>query len=144
MAKETFSFDDLNPRPCDIELEFRGLKKRYVVKKFSVLAQRWAIREWGSEQFFNEALDINSELNRKNSNIPHLEVICRVIHFLLEDKSDFPTWEDLAESIGIGPKEMMRLGKVLLVVIGMSQPIVDAVDNEAKKKLREKVGLQKR
>jgi hypothetical protein len=131
-----FSLEDLNPRSCDIEVELGGEVKTFRLRKFNLMTQLWVRKEWGSEAAFNQALDPTSEINVKTSSGAYIEALCKTLHHLLEDKEQFPTWEDFATSIGSGPSEILNLGKALMVVIGLSQPIVDKVTTDSKKKMK--------
>lgn len=134
-----FRLEDLSPRACDIEVEVDGVTKKYTLSKFNLLAQIWVRKEWGSEEKFNDALNTESDLNKSTSNGAYLEALCKTLHHLLEDKSDFPTWEVFALKCGAGPTEMVNLGRALATVMGMSQAIVDKAAAHAKKKMTEKI-----
>jgi len=134
-----FGLEDLNPRPCDIEVEMNGKTYTFRLRKFSLMTQIWVRQEWGSEEAFNQALDPKSQINKETSQGKYIEALCKTLHHLLEDKARFPTWVDFAQEIGSGPKELMNLGKALMVVIGLSQPLVDKAVADSKKKIMEKM-----
>lgn len=137
--QQKFQLEDLNPRPCDIEIELDGKKQIFTLKKFSLRAHMWAHREFGSQKAYDDALNPASDINVAGDKMPYVEGLCKTIHYLMEDKASFPTWEDLAEAIGIGPKEISQIERALMVVMGISQPIIDKADALAKKKTKEQL-----
>lgn len=131
-----FELEDLDPRACDIEIKIGGEMQRFRLQKFSLLAQIWVRKEWGKAENWAAALDEHSEINKSTSGAANIEAICKTVHFLLEDKTLFPTWEDFAQAVGGGANEIARLGQALLVVIGLSQPVIDEIMGDAKKKMK--------
>ena len=138
------NLDDLNPVAAVIEIEIGGETKRYDVRKFNLLAQMWVRKEFGTEAAWQQAMDPTSELNRGQDQLPYLEALCKTMHHLLVDKTDFPTWEDFALAVGTGQTEQLNLGKAMLTVMGLSQAVTDQAVAAGKKKIKQVMGAKKR
>lgn len=137
---ESFSLEDLDPRGAIIEIKVGEKMRRFRLKKFSIAAQLWVKREFGDPDTFLKYLDPNSEVNEKEDGFPYLETVLKTTFYLMEDegKEFFGDWEKLSEFIA-GPVELLQLQKALIVTMGLSQPIVDELDEDFKKKLREEL-----
>lgn len=135
---------DLVPRACTIEIFVNSQPKHYSLRKMSLLVMIWIKREWGSEEKWASALDPESEVNKKSGGIAHIEALCKTIHHLIEEKADFPTWENFAEAVGMGEREMLNLTKALLTVQGVSMPDVDRIGDDAVKTAKKKAETMSR
>lgn len=112
-----FDLNDLKPVESTFKLS-NG--KEYTLKKFSLAAQIWMHQRFGAEKV--------QQIFEKVS-IPE---ICETVHFLMKDKSDFPTFLDLAEAITT-QADRLAIVQAIIETIGISQPMIDKITAEEKK-----------
>lgn len=137
---ENFSLEDLDPRGAIIEIKVDDKLMQFQLKKFSLAAQLWVKREFGSPERFLKLIDPQSEINVKEEGMPYLETILQTIFYLLDDegKETFGDWEGLSEHVG-GFVELLQLQKALVTTMGMAQPLIDAMEEDFKKKVEEEL-----
>lgn len=133
---EKFSLEDLDPRGAIIEIKVGEEIRQFQLKKFSLAAQLWVKREFGSPDLFVEYLNPESAVNEKEGGTPYLETVLKTIFYLMDDegKELFGDWGGLAEHVA-GIFELMQLQKALVTTMGLAQPIIDKIDEDFKKKV---------
>ena len=107
------TLNDLCPKETTLELN----GKKYELKRFTLRAQAWAFDKYGPDK-------LNDLLSKQ-----HLPTVAEILHYLLKDKTDFPTAEDLMECVAT-QHERVSLFTALLETIGISQPILDKILKE--------------
>ena len=120
-------YSDLVPGKSKIELK----GKSYVLRPFNLLAQAWAYSEFSTK----ECEDGLTVLSNRLQDIQDFEASIRTVHFLLEDKKSFPTYEDFFKAIeedtdGNMYKKIIEIYNALVDTIGISQPKMEEIQNE--------------
>lgn len=107
---------DLQPAEATFQLSDKP-GKTYTIRKISLAVQIWVNNRFGREE-------IKGILENKR-----LPEISEIIHYLIKDKTDFPTLLDLQESI-CTQADREALLKALFTSIGLSQPVIDKLNKE--------------
>lgn len=107
--------EDLKPQEADFQLS----GKTYTLKKFSLDAQIWVRAKFKQDEL---------ESIFREQKIPE---IAEIAHYLLKDKTDFPTFKEFSETIA-GPLDTHNVLQAMLTTIGLSQPIQEAIKKEIK------------
>jgi hypothetical protein len=136
-AEIEIGLEDLDPRGAILEIKVGEKVEQIQLKKFSLKAQLWIKREFGSAQYFVDALNPDSEINIEGERYPYIETVLKTVHYLMDDqgKTIFPDWESLAENVGTGVFELLQLQKALVATMGLAQPVIDKIDEDFKKKV---------
>jgi len=112
--------------PALRQFEISG--KRYRLKKFSIAAQVWITSEFSTEGKYDGFDLFVQGLTNNNA-----AMISKACYFLLEDKSDFPTWESFTDAM----KDTYSILSILLPPLSQSiedsRPDIDEDDAELKK-----------
>lgn len=93
--------------------------KQLTLRAFSLADKIWA------RQRFGEAEKINDLFSKQD-----MIAICELAHHLLVDKTEFPTFMDFAQMVQ-GPLDESAIYKALLETIGLSQPVIKKIAQEA-------------
>lgn len=118
--------NDLQPAEAPFSLS-NG--KTYTLKKFTLATQIWLQRKFGQENIQG----IFTELK-----IPE---ISEIVFYLLKDKQDFKTVEDLQENI-VTQKDRVELIQALLTTIGLSQPVLEKLNESEAQSPSQPIGAQ--
>ena len=112
--------------PALSQFEIQG--KKYRLKKFSIAAQVWVSNEFSTKGEYD-----GFDLFVKGLTNHDTAMISKTCYFLLEDKSDFPSWESFVYAL----KDTYSILSILLPPLSQSiedaRPEVDEDDAELKK-----------
>lgn len=135
MSKKLFKLDDLSNRGCDVEFNTPEGSFSLGLKKFTLMDQIWVEKEWGTVQDWENTLFPKDENYSEGA---WIEALLKTFHRLLEDKSKFPTWESLGETLEVSVEVLTGMQKALLYVLNGSQPLLDEFDKQVKKNMSPK------
>lgn len=110
--KQKLTLMDIKPEEFTFELSSRP-GKTYTLGRFSLAEQIWC------EEHFGGAEKVR-EIWSKQQLVP----ICEITHQLLKDKTDFPTFMDLAKCV-ITMQDKISLVRGCLATIGISKPVIE-------------------
>lgn len=117
MTQVKLALEDLKPAESTFSL-YEKSGKVYTLKKFTLADQIWAKRTFG---------DRLGEIFEKVD----LPGIAELAHHLLKDKTDFPDFLTFAENI-VTQEDKIGLIKALLTTIGVSQPVIQKLEEAEK------------
>lgn len=139
MENKSVTLEEMVPRTATIEIN----DKEYTLRKFTLSDQAWAIEKFGGADGIQRVFDT-----------PDLKGICQMVFHQLkdEDKRDFlmkritlidddgleqevslSAVEQIMRSIS-GSKQATEIVIALMKTIGVSQPLLDQVEAQSKKK----------
>lgn len=133
MSKKVFKLSDLSNRGCDVEFSSSEGNFTLTLKKFTLMDQIWCEEEFGSVKEWESTLFPKDE---NYSEAAWLKALLKTFHRLMEEKKEYPSWEDLGEKLELSVEVLTGMQKALLYVLNGSQPLIDKFDEEVKKNLK--------
>jgi hypothetical protein len=110
------SLEDLKPQESKLELSEKP-GKTYVLKKFSLAVQIWVKQHFGEEKI---------KYAFENKSLPE---ISEIAHYLLKDKTDFPSLESFQEAI-VTQQDRVAVLSSVMETVGLSQPVLEKLAKE--------------
>lgn len=140
MSKKVFKLSDFDSRACDIELKVGDDVRLFSLRKFTLMDRIWAENEFQSLSEWENSIFPKT---KDYSEAAWTTAILKTAHNLLEKKhhEEFPTWEDFGGSLECSVEILVNLQKALLYVLHGSEPIIERLDEEVKKNLKQAQAL---
>jgi len=115
------NFEDLVPQSATLKLS--TIPTALVLKPWSLRVRFWALKKYGQERL--------QQIMQTQS----LEELCEIAFFMLEDDSKklFTSFDDFTEKI-LKTEDILAVSMCLLNTIGISEPAIEEMRNELKKR----------
>ncbi len=130
MANKALSMDDLVPKEADLVLSSHP-GKTFTLKKITLFEQLYIRRKYGEEMLGQIFTDLR------------VGEISEIAYYLLKDKADFPSIDDFQTAI-VTSKDRVNLIAAMFETVGVSQPIIDKLNEEEKAALKKKAQAPKK